>query len=369
MIISHSDFITDVQPLADYRLSQGLRVQVLDVHDIYDEFNGGVFNPEAIRSFLQYTYAHWVEPAPSYVLLVGDGHYDYLDVEGYGETNFLPPYLDDVDPWIGETATDNRYVSLSEGDILPDMHIGRFPARTPLEAHAMVEKTIQYEQAALQDGWTAGLTFVADDPDGGGEFDDLSDAIIDDYIPSAFTVEKIYYDKKTGNPAAIRSALLAAINQGRLLVHYAGHASTMQWAGENFLDVSALASLSNGERLPFFLPMTCSEGYFVWPSPSGLSSLAESIVRMDGGGAIASWSPSGYGLSNGHDYLDRSVMGSIFNENRLQLGYMTTHAKYDLFANSSGYEDLIETYLLFGDPALLLKAPETSMLFLPLVSR
>ncbi len=65
---------------------------------------------------------------------------------------------------------------------------------------------------------------------------------------------------------------------------------------------------------------------------------------MNNGGAIASWSPSGYGVSSGHDQLDRSLMNNFFNNYEYQLGYLTTHAKYDLFAQTSGFEDLIETY-------------------------
>ncbi len=42
--------------------------------------------------------------------------------------------LDEVDPWVGETATDNHYVSVSGDDILPDMYIGRFPVKTATEA-------------------------------------------------------------------------------------------------------------------------------------------------------------------------------------------------------------------------------------------
>ena len=75
IIISHSDFLNAIQPLAAYRASQGFRVRVVDVQDIYDEFNGGVFDPQAIQGFLSYTYSNWVAPAPSFVLLVGDGHY------------------------------------------------------------------------------------------------------------------------------------------------------------------------------------------------------------------------------------------------------------------------------------------------------
>ena len=74
IIISHANFLTAVQPLAAYRAGQRLRVMVVDVQDVYDQFSGGVYDPQAIQSFLAYAYANWVRPAPAYVLLVGDGH-------------------------------------------------------------------------------------------------------------------------------------------------------------------------------------------------------------------------------------------------------------------------------------------------------
>ena len=50
---------------------------VVDIDDIYDEFSDGLFNPFAIRRFLRYAYNSWQQPAPTYVVLVGDAHYDY----------------------------------------------------------------------------------------------------------------------------------------------------------------------------------------------------------------------------------------------------------------------------------------------------
>ena len=131
-----------------------------------------------------------------------------------------------------------------------------------------------------------------------------------------------------------------------------------------------LPNLTNGNRLPFMLPFTCLEGYFIWPSPqSGDSSaLGESIVRIDGRGAIASWSPTGYGLTYGHNLLDRSLFNNLFSNRQTQLGYLTTQAKYDLYATSSLYDDLIETYALFGDPALRLQVLPNQVT-LPLVFR
>ena len=39
----------------------------------------GLAAPIAIRDFLSYAYDNWQNPAPQYVLLVGDGSFDYKD--------------------------------------------------------------------------------------------------------------------------------------------------------------------------------------------------------------------------------------------------------------------------------------------------
>lgn len=129
LIITCSDFYSAVQPLKTYRESTGYRVQIVDVQDIYDEFNWGIENPEAIKTFITYAYNNWVQPGVSYVLLFGDGTYDFQNYSSSGDRNFVPPYLDEIDPWIGETSTDNRYANISGDDILPDLFIGRLPAR------------------------------------------------------------------------------------------------------------------------------------------------------------------------------------------------------------------------------------------------
>ena len=358
IILSHASFLSQVQPLAVYRANQGLRVQVVDVQDVYDEFNGGVFSAEAIKSFIDYAYHNWTAPAPSFVLLVGDGHFDFKNVYNWNEPNYIPPYLDDVDPWTGETPTDNRFVSVSGGDILPDLNIGRFPVRTPAEAQTMVEKTINYEQNPPVGGWNALLSFVADNTDSGGNFAAQADGLINTYVAPPYTADKIYFGLNYTDAGLARTALKTAINQGRLFVDYTGHGSTQQWASENLLNLTDLASLTNGVKLPFMLPMTCGEGYFVWPNPSGsdYSALGESIVRINGKGAIASWSPSGYGLNSGHKLLNSSLFDELFNHHQNRIGFLTTNAKYYLFANSSTYNDLIETFVLFGDPALRLQA-------------
>ena len=326
LIISHASFLSAVQPLATWRSNQGLRVQVVDVQDIYDEFNGGVFSPQAIQDFIGYAYAHWVSPAPSYVLLVGDGNHDFKNNYGWGETNYIPPYLADADPWVGETAVDNRYVTVSGGDLLPDMYLGRFPVKSPAEAQAMVANVLDYEQNPTQGDLNNQLTFVADNADVAGDFAALSDDVISQEVPQTYSPDKIFYQVTHPSVPGMKAAILQAINQGRLMVHYSGHASVQAWGAESFIAVSDLSGLSQSALLPFLVSLTCTDGYFANPSPpaGNYSSLAESMVRLPDKGVIAAFSPTGFGSTEGHTILDQSLLHTIFWADQKQIGAAAT---------------------------------------------
>jgi uncharacterized repeat protein (TIGR01451 family) len=370
--ITHGDFYTDVIPLADHRAAQGMRTVVVDVEETYDEFSYGVFDPRAIHDFLAHAYANWDPPAPTYVLLVGDGHYDFKDNLETGSRNYVPPYLAMVDPYMGETATDNRYVTVSGADIVPDMHVGRLPVNSRAEAQAMVNKILDYEQNPPADDWISQVLFVADDqPDDAGDFWDLSEDIATHYLPDVYTSTKVYYDKQSGddipghpepprpqppyyaNNDNARATIVAAINQGHLLANYIGHGAPQQWAREKLFRLEDIATLTNGGRLPMMLPWTCREGYFIFPQ-SHLACMGESIVRANAKGAIASWSPTGFGTCAGHHYLNRGFFNAVFQDDVREIGPATTLGKLFLWNNTLGNRDLMDTYVLFGDPALRL---------------
>ena len=288
LVISPSEFYTAAQTLAAYRSSQGLQTMSVDVQDVYDEFNYGIPDAEAIHQFISYTYASWTQPVPSYVVLLGDGNFDPKDNLGLGEKSHIPPYLADVDPWIRETASDNRYVCVSGDDTLPDLFIGRLPANSLDEANALVSKVISYEQTPPSGSWASQMLFIADNADSAGDFAADSDVVADNYVPSAYSVEKVYYGITHLTPESARTAIPSSINSGKLIVNYAGHGSAQLWATEQLLTTGILATLTNTDELPFVAPMTCYEGYFIWP---GHPSMAETFVRLPTTGAIASWSP------------------------------------------------------------------------------
>ena len=166
--VVHRSLWDAVQPLLDHRGAGGLRVAKVDVQDVYDEFSGGRVDPEALRTFLSYAYHNWNQggPRPQYVLLVGDGHYDFKGALRPDLPNLIPPYLLNIDPFIGETAADNRFVSVDgDADFLPDMALGRIPAKSPSDVTAVVDKILAYEKSAAAGDWQKRVAFVADNKD------------------------------------------------------------------------------------------------------------------------------------------------------------------------------------------------------------
>jgi uncharacterized repeat protein (TIGR01451 family) len=357
IIITPHEFYADVLPLAEYRALQGLRVAVVELQDVYDEFWYGLLDAKAIRAFLSYAYEYWEPPAPSYVVLVGDGSFDFKDVWGAGEPNPLPPYLAYVDPWIGLVAADNRYVMIAGEDILPEMYIGRLPVNDSAQVQTMVSKIITYEGAPDAD-WHANLVFYTDDADEAGDFPYLSDLVADHLVPPPYTVNKIYLGETCTPAGTCRDQFLEAVNEtGALMVNYVGHAGPQIWASESLFTVGDLPELTNGDKMPIHLPMTCNDGYFTIP---GYPSLGESAVRIDGRGAVASWSPSGLGLATGHDRLNRGFFRAVLMDGVRELGQAAVSGKLWLYASGENL-DLVDTYHVFGDPALRLRALDTDL--------
>ncbi|RME82833.1 MAG: hypothetical protein D6775_09805, partial [Caldilineae bacterium] len=355
LIITHADFRDAIEPLAQYRRSQGYEVLVIDVQDIYDEFNNGELSPEAIRDFLDYAYHYWQAPAPAYVLLVGDGTYDYLNYLGGQHRNWIPPYLDVVDPFIRETATDNRLVTVSGSDILPDLFIGRFPANSVAEVTTLVNKTINYEQSPPPGDWAMRNVFIADNADIAGDFAALSDKVADQLVPDLYTPyrQKIYLGVNYSSPINARNAIIAAFNQGALITNYIGHGQVQHWASEFLFRATDAAALGNGGRLPVQLSMTCLDGRF---HEVASDALAEELVRNAGGGAVASWAATGLGVAHGHDYMHQGFYRTLFEQGERTLGPLTTAGKIALYTGDTNgvFHDLIDTFGLLGDPALRL---------------
>ena len=265
-------------------------------------------DPRAIRAFLRRADSTWQHP-PLFVVLVGDGTYDYRDIRGQGGS-VVPAVLTKTPD--GLFPSDNWYVDFDE-DGAPDCAIGRLPAQTPGELQAIVAKLKRYD--AEPDGeWSARALVVADDPDAGGDFAGAGDRLAD-VLSTSRDVSKIYLGERSAGDA--RDALLADLGSGCSLMAFVGHADMGKLCREGLLTREDAGVLANGPRLPVLVGGTCVLGMFASP---GYQALSEGLVRHADGGAAAVWAPSGATTTGQSTLLLREFLQSLVMSGEHQLG-------------------------------------------------
>lgn len=355
LIISPSSFIPSLADLVQLRQSQGYLVAIEDVQAIYDNYGDGRPLPSAIHTFLEHAYFNW-DQAPTHVLLVGDGTHDPKRYRPTSTKTIIPAFLADVDPWSDETASDNRYVTVDpkddQEDILPDMIIGRLPVNNVSELNTIVSKILTYESQSNPNTWEHQALFVADNPDSAGNFPLLTDTLINDYPTPPFAPQKLYYSPDQWSAESFNLLIDSKWDAGSGVIMFTGHSSIFQWAHEILLHRDNVPNLANQEKLPVVLEMTCFTGSFQVPD---FPTLDEDLVRHPDGGAVATWGSTGLGVATGHHWLAEGFMSSIYQSGGSDIGSATLAGKLNL-ATSGANEDLIDTFTLLGDPAIMFES-------------
>lgn len=344
LIITPSAFADVLQPLVKHRAARGLMIKLVDVEQVYDAFSHGVSDPHAIRDFLTYVREGWGAPTPRFVLLVGKASYDDHDYLKGPNKNLLPTFLVPT-PHLGEAASDNWFVA-SDRDAHPTIAIGRIPAKTPEQLRVTVDKIIAYESRSGQQAWQRRAVFVADDKD--TAFTATSDAL-SQRLPDALRAEKIYLSDYRGDLNAARAQLMREWNAGAALLTYIGHGSLDTWAAGPLFGAEHLNEIKNVDRLPILLTPTCLDGFFYHPQKD---SLAENLLFKPDGGMIAGLVPTGLSLPEAQDALMRALFAELFEQAAPTLGEAITRAKQQLSPDTPDLREVIETFVLLGDPAL-----------------
>ncbi|MBX0330423.1 hypothetical protein K2Z83_22440 [Oscillochloris sp. ZM17-4] len=393
--IAPDAFVSALDPLVAQRKAQGYSVVVVRAQAIYDSWAGGQASPAAIRDFLRYAAAAW-SVKPIAVTLVGDGTYDPRNYLGIGQTSWIPPYLAEVDPWLGETACENCFAQLDGdsplSDPLPDLMIGRLPVKSAEELGQLAQKIIAYENAQDIGAWRGRAVYLADNADSAGDFTQTADASVAE-LPSAAKVTRVYYDPAApdSEPWRVRDSFDAfqrsfdAINGGAAVVSYLGHGQPYQWAytgppltdtvpqdRQYLLNVDFAGDLTNSARLPVVLSLTCLTGEFQIPSVRG-TTIDEALVLNPHGGAIATWSSSGLGVLYGHDALQKGFLDTLWAAPTTapeRLGAMAMAGYEQLFTTKSCCQDALRTYGVLGDPLTPVRTQTgVSEVALPIVRR
>lgn len=345
--ISAPEFIADLPDLVSLRQSQGLNVVVENVQAIYDAVDGRP-QPEAIRDYLAAAYAQW-NPRPAYVLLVGDGTTDPRQYRSSSSKTWIPPFLANVDPVMGEAAADNRYVMVDGSDRLPDMAIGRLPVNSHIEAAITISKIVKYERHPPSGEWSRQMLLVSDKNDpNAGYFAAENNAIAEDYANSRYNLIKLEHEAIPSQPE-IHQAVLDGWNQGYGLILYNGHASTHQWGADILFHLNDLPSLVNADRLPVLLEMTCLTASFQVPD---VPTLDETLLRRSGKGVAAALGSTGLGMSSGAMLIAHGLLDQIMQHRDIRFGDAIGQAKLEMAATAPALEYLVDIYTLLGDPAM-----------------
>jgi uncharacterized repeat protein (TIGR01451 family) len=332
LIISNSAFLQVASTLVPVRQRDHIASAVIDVEDLYDEFNFGIRGPEAIRAFLRST-MQW-KTKPRWVLFVGDASIDprnYLDM---GAFDFVPTRL--VPLGMLKSASDDWLADV-DGDGVADFAIGRIPVRTPEDAALVFNKITARGTPAGT--WASSLLSIADRPVG-YDFAAAADSA-NAFVPRSIAVQKI----ELGQSASPHSDIVNAMNQGQLLVDYIGHGAVELW-GEDVFESGDATALANGNRLPFVVVMNCLNGYF---HDLFSFSLGEALLEAPNG-AVAVWASSTLTEPDGQAAMNRELFRQLFGAGNLTIGEAISRAK-----QATSDTDVRKSWILFGDPSMKLK--------------
>jgi hypothetical protein len=215
----------------------------------------------------------------------------------------------------------------------------------------MIDKIVRYEQNPPDASWNTDVLLVADDDE--SSFETISEQLIE-RLPFYYTPNRVYVgDYPPGDPTV---DIVDRINAGSLMVNYTGHGNVDMWgvwAEGHIFDLGDVQALTNTEKLSVVTVANCLNAFFVGSD----TSLAEALLELEDRGAVAVWAPTGLGYPPGHRTLMREFYEAIFQDDQYALGAATTAAKVALYAQSAFWAELVETFVLLGDPATQVGIP------------
>jgi len=403
------------QQWAVYRQGQGTSTEVVRADDIYDEFNYGVKDHNAIESFLNYAKNNWTTP-PQYVLLMGDGSNDPKNYLGNGDLNYIP--TKSVNSFLEEIDSDDAMADFNN-DGVAELAVGRIPARQAaniLDVLHKVEVFENYDALGQPKAGTAqslaslGTLWAYDNgsPEGtngvcGNDFFyDLSTTLAGNITSSS--VSKTYISR-LAPPAAVKtcpsypyvvdplnsgnsiSTFISQVNAGKYFVNYSGHGSTsvMGYTTQRLFANCYLTNscgspnnplpspaagtpvLTNSTKPMVFVSLSCLNGYFTDPLLGNIS-LSELLLSLTSGnllitpgsntsgGAVAAWASTAETTpfpqqAMGSRFYKQVALGTLPGKADPRLGDYIVDAKASIIG-----ADVRASWVLLGDPMLKLKA-------------
>lgn len=390
LIVSHPDFLSQANRLADLHRADGLSVHVVNVMHVYNEYSSGMQDASAIRMFAKMFYDRAIQndplSKPKYLLLFGDGTYDpknRLD----NNNNYIPTYQAVLsEDHINALVSDDYFGILGDNEgfmstDLMDIGVGRFIVSDNLQAKQQVDKVEHYlkngselfpnnascclgstDQSSTFGDWRLKFVQIADN--------DPSNTFVEDNAEPQYNYvklnhremngEKLYMDAfpmviSTGGIRfpALAESITDRVQRGIVMINYVGHGGEVGLAEERIVTIPQIQSWNNINALNLFVSATCeftryddpkrvSAGEWAFLNPTG-----SSIALMTTTRAVYITVNEVVGDAFYQQVFERDASG-----NPKTFGEIAMQTK-----NNSGSSGNKRSFTLIGDPALRISLP------------
>lgn len=369
LIVAHSMFRGYFENFVAWKKQKGFIVEVAYT----DDMAVGT-TTTSIAAFIKskYSSATQENPAPSYVLLMGDIQQipAFIKSDGYSTH-----------------PTDLYYFTWSEGDNLPDCYYGRMSAQTVEQLTAQITKTLKYEKLEFEDisflnkaVLVAGTDNYWSPTHANGQVNYLSG----NYINQENGYTTVY--KHNYNCSSQAAQIRSEISGGTGFANYTAHCDESGWGDPEF-STSHINSMSNINMYGLMIGNCCLSSKF-----DESACFGEAITRAANKGAVA------YIGGSNNTYWDEDYCWSMgvrqnkianptYDPNNLgafdrlfhthgeahtdwytTCGSIITAGNLAVQATTSSRKNYYwEIYTLMGDPSLMpyLAAPQTMDVDIP----
>ncbi|MBR4197724.1 MAG: T9SS type A sorting domain-containing protein [Bacteroidales bacterium] len=251
LIVAHNSFSGLLDTFADWKRRKGF---ITDI--VYTGTAAVGTTTTSIANYIksQYTNATAENPAPTFLLLVGD-------------VQQIPAFRGNAD----NHATDLYYASWTNGDNIPDCYYGRFSAQNVDQLTPQIEKTLMYEQYKMpQTTYLERTLLIAgiDDGEAGDRgythADPTMKYLRNTYIDTSYGYSYVgYYDNSDytldsrGNATGMTHIISNILSRGTCLAIYSAHGSSSGWANPKF-GKEQLPELYNNKKIGIVIGNCCS---------------------------------------------------------------------------------------------------------------
>jgi hypothetical protein len=347
VIVSDRMFEETLQPFIEWKTKKGFNVVTAYTDEIGTTF------PD-IKTYIKnlYDYGTPGDPAPTYLLLVGD-------IEQIPATT------------VGSHVTDLYYCEFDGGeDYVPEMYFGRFSATTTEQLKIQIDKTLMYEKYTFPDP-----SFLRNSLLVSGVDATYSQTHTNGQMNYA---HNYYFNEAHGVDATMflypesqnkLSEILETLNSGTGYVNYSAHCDYTGWQ-KPYFNISQFSNLNNENEYFFSVGNCCLSNQFNKPECFGealLRSGKKGAVAHLGGSDNTYWNEDYYwsvGLSGNftanptYEDTQPGVYDHLFHENGeapyITAGQMNFIGNMSVFESTSDRKKYyFEIYHVMGDPSIM----------------